>query len=67
MVSEQPTRKMVKELKAAGWELISTDGRHSKYGCPCGGHTFPLPESHKTISPGVVRKCRKAIEECKGR
>jgi len=63
MVSEQPTRKMVKELKDAGWTVIRSDGRHTVYGCPCGKHTFPLPQSHKTISAGVVRKCRKAIEE----
>jgi predicted RNA binding protein YcfA (HicA-like mRNA interferase family) len=66
MVTEQPSRQMVKELKRAGWKAIRTDGRHTVYGCSCGKHTFALPESHRTISPGVVRKCRKAIEECKG-
>lgn len=64
MVSEEPTRKMVKELKSGGWQVIRTDGRHTVYVCPCGSHTFPLPESHRSISPGVVRKCRNAIKEC---
>ncbi|MEI2713381.1 MAG: hypothetical protein V9G04_08795 [Nocardioides sp.] len=64
MLSEQPTRAMVKELKVAGWSVLTSDGRHTKYGCPCGAHTFPLPDSHRTISPGVVRKCRKAINQC---
>jgi predicted RNA binding protein YcfA (HicA-like mRNA interferase family) len=49
MVSEQPTRQMVKELKRAGWEAIRTDGRHTVYGCSCGKHTFALPASHRTI------------------
>ena len=66
MVSEQPTRKMVKELKDAGWTVLRTDGRHPVYQCPCGEHRFALPESHRTVSPGVVRKCRNAIDECKG-
>ncbi len=66
MVSEQPTRKMVKEFKDAGWSVARTDGRHTVYGCSCGKHTFALPDSHKTISPGVVRKARKAISECEG-
>lgn len=66
MVSEQPTRKMIAELKAAGWVVLRKDGRHAVYGCPCGSHTTPLPQSHKTISPGVVRKIRQAIEKCEG-
>jgi predicted RNA binding protein YcfA (HicA-like mRNA interferase family) len=66
MVSEQPTRKMVKELTGAGWTALRTVGSHTIYGCGCGGHTFSLPDGHKTISPWVVRKCRNAIEECKG-
>lgn len=41
-----------------------SDGSHTKYGCPCGSHTFSLPDGHKTISPGVVRKARKALEDC---
>jgi predicted RNA binding protein YcfA (HicA-like mRNA interferase family) len=54
---------MVKELKGAGWTELRSDGRHTVYGCPCGKHIFPLPQSHKTISPGVVGKMRKAIKE----
>ncbi len=65
MVSEEPTRKMVREFKDAGWApLPGGDGSHTKYGCSCGSHTFSLPDGHRVISPGVVRKARKAIEEC---
>ncbi|MEU4195730.1 type II toxin-antitoxin system HicA family toxin [Kribbella sp. NPDC026611] len=64
MVSEQPARKVVKALKAAGWRLIRTEGSHSLYKCPCGQHTFMLPDGHRVISPGVVRKVGKALAEC---
>jgi hypothetical protein len=63
MVSEQPTRKMVSEFKRAGWSVISTDGRHTKFGCPSGRHTLPLPTTHRRLA-GVVRKARQAINEC---
>lgn len=66
MVSEEPTRKVVREFTKAGWMELRRDGRHAVYGCPCGSHTFPLPTTHKTVSPGVVRKARKAIEGCEG-
>lgn len=66
MVSEQPTRVVEIWFRKAGWRILKTDGRHTKYGCPCGQHTFPLPASHKTISPGVVRKARNALRECEG-
>ncbi len=63
MVSEQLTRKMVQLFRSAGWTVTRSDGRHTVYACPCGKHTFALPDSHRTISPGVVRKALKAIEE----
>jgi predicted RNA binding protein YcfA (HicA-like mRNA interferase family) len=56
------TRSLVKRLKAAGFVRISTDGRHSKYQHPS-GVWVAVPDSHRTISPGVVRKIDKAIEE----
>lgn len=64
MVSGEPTRQMVTEFRKAGWRALKTDGRHTKYGYPCGSHTFPLPDSHKTISPGAVRKARRTIKNC---
>lgn len=68
MVSEQPTRKVVKDFKAAGWHPLRTEGSHTVYVCGCGAHTFSLPDGHRTISPGVVRKSYKALAECtKGR
>lgn len=64
MVTEQPTRKMIKEFRSAGWIALRTDGSHTVYSCPCGKHQFLLPDGHRTISPGVVRKARKIITEC---
>jgi predicted RNA binding protein YcfA (HicA-like mRNA interferase family) len=66
MVSEEPTRKMLKELRTAGWTEKRNDGRHALYGCPCGSHSVAVPASHRTISPGVVRKIRQAIASCQG-
>ncbi|TWD79045.1 putative RNA binding protein YcfA (HicA-like mRNA interferase family) [Kribbella amoyensis] len=50
-----PTRKVVKAFKDAGWKRLRTVGSHSIYGCPCGDHSFSLPDGHREISPGVVR------------
>lgn len=41
---------------------VSTDGRHSKWQHPS-GVWVPVPDCHRTISPGVVRKVNKAIDE----
>lgn len=64
MIAEQPTHKMVKEFKVAGWTEARTDGPHTVYVCSCGKHSFALPDGHRTISPGVVRKARNIIREC---
>ncbi|MDR6868465.1 putative RNA binding protein YcfA (HicA-like mRNA interferase family) [Microbacterium resistens] len=62
MVSEQPTRKVVRLLKDAGWSPIRTAGSHTTWASPTGA-TFTLPDGHRTISPGVYRKLLKALEE----
>lgn len=62
MVSEQPTRKMVKELRNAGFEVVGTEGSHTKWRHPSGAWVS-VPDGHRTISPGVVRKIRNAIKE----
>ena len=64
MVTEQPTRKMIKEFRSSGWFALRTDGSHTVDSCSCGKHQFSLPDGHRTISPGVVRKARKIITEC---
>jgi len=67
MVSELPTRKVVKAFKDAGWKWVRSEGSHSFYECPCGQHAFSLPDGHRQISPGVVRKVNNALADCKGK
>ena len=64
MVSEEPTRKMVKLLRSAGWVPGKTVGSHTKWHAP-DGRTLAVPDGHRTISPGVVRQIMKAIEDAK--
>lgn len=66
MVKEEPTRQVAKRLKEAGFIRVSTDGRHSKWQHPS-GVWVPVPDSHRTISAGVVRKINKAIDESKAK
>jgi predicted RNA binding protein YcfA (HicA-like mRNA interferase family) len=66
VVKEEPTRTVIKRLKAAGFTRTSTDGRHSKWTHPSGAWV-PVPDSHRTISPGVLRKINNAIKESEGR
>lgn len=61
MVSEQPTRKVVKALRDAGFLPVRTVGSHTVW--VNGSISISVPDGHKTISPGVVRKINKAIEE----
>jgi predicted RNA binding protein YcfA (HicA-like mRNA interferase family) len=67
MVSEQPTRKMVRLFARAGWTPLRTSGSHTVWGCPCGKHRFSLPDGHRTISAGVSGKALKALDECEGK
>jgi hypothetical protein len=47
-------RDVERRLRRAGCKKKAPDkGPHSKWGCPCGKHVFPLPR-HKEVSPGVV-------------
>ena len=61
MVSEEPTRKLVKRLKEAGFTPVRTVGSHTTY--VNGSIQVVVPDGHRTISPGVVRQVNKAIQE----
>lgn len=60
MIAEQPTRKIQKLLKDAGFTPQRTSGSHEIWDGP-NGTTVSVPTGHRTISPGVVRKVHKAI------
>lgn len=58
-----PTRKMVKLLRDAGFLPGNTMGSHTKW--IKGTLTISVPDGHRVISSGVVRKITLAIEESK--
>ncbi|SHU27187.1 YcfA-like protein [Mycobacteroides abscessus subsp. abscessus] len=62
MVSEQPTRNVVKKLKKAGFVRINGQGSHSRWRHPS-GVVITVPDGHRTISPGVVRIIDKTIDQ----
>lgn len=63
MVTEQPTRKVVKALKAAGFTSVRTVGSHSTWVSVDGAVKVTVPDGHRTISPGVYRKILAAMKE----
>ena len=62
MTSDQPTRKVVKMFRDAGWSPDKSAGSHTKWRCPTGQHSFALPDGHRTISPGVYAKAVNALD-----
>lgn len=64
MVADQPTRKVVKELKPQATPL-RTAGSHATWESENGKVHVGVPDGHRTISPGVYRKVLKAIQEAK--
>jgi predicted RNA binding protein YcfA (HicA-like mRNA interferase family) len=60
VVKEEPTRKITKRLKAAGFTRSDAEGRHGKWTHPSGAHVS-IPDGHRTISPGVVHQVNNAI------
>ncbi|MBO9555593.1 type II toxin-antitoxin system HicA family toxin [Cellulomonas sp.] len=62
MVSEQPTRKVTRELRDAGFTPTRTVGSHTRWQHPS-GVSITVPDGHRTISPGVYRQITKAIKE----
>lgn len=60
MVKAQPTRKVVAELKAAGWVAVRTVGSHTVWRSP-DGRTISIADGHRTTTPGVYRQVLKAL------
>ncbi len=63
MVSEQPTRVVVRRLRDAGYIPIRTVRSHTVW--MNDKVTVSIPDGHRTISPGVVRRVDKAIREAR--
>ncbi|MBN9225611.1 MAG: hypothetical protein ABS63_05660 [Microbacterium sp. SCN 70-27] len=61
MVSDQPTRRVQKQLRDAGFSAERTSGSHTVW--VNGSISITVPDGHRTISPGVYRNILKAIKE----
>ncbi|WP_306365381.1 type II toxin-antitoxin system HicA family toxin [Nocardia sp. CC227C] len=65
MVTEQPSRVVLRTLSKAGWSFKRNGkGSHVVWSCPSGKHPVTIPVGHGAISAGVVRNVDKAIEDC---
>jgi predicted RNA binding protein YcfA (HicA-like mRNA interferase family) len=62
MVSEEPTRKIIKRLRDAGFTETDAKGSHTKWAHPSGANVV-VPTGHRTISKGVVRQVNNAIQQ----
>lgn len=62
MAKGQKTRDVVRRPQAAGFTRTSSVGSHSKWVHPSGVR-ISVPDGHRAISPGVVRKIDNAINE----
>jgi predicted RNA binding protein YcfA (HicA-like mRNA interferase family) len=59
-VKARATRLVVRELRAAGFEAVRTQGSHTLRAHP-DGPRVPVPDGHATISPGVYRQVLRAV------
>lgn len=66
MVSDQPTRKVLKDLRSAGFSPLRTVGSHTIWASADGSVKVTVPDGHRTISPGVYRIIVKAMKEARG-
>jgi predicted RNA binding protein YcfA (HicA-like mRNA interferase family) len=62
--SEQPTRRVLRQLKDAGFTAARRSGSHTVY--VNGTVSVTVPDGHRMISPGVYRQILQKIEEAKG-
>jgi len=54
MVKEMKLRLVERALRKQDCEVTSEDGKHTKWGCPCGKHATAVPR-HREVTPGVIR------------
>lgn len=66
MVSEQPTKKVLRELRDAGFAPARSAGSHTMWKHPSGVRVT-VPDGRRKISPGVYRKVLKALKEAENR
>lgn len=64
MIAEQSTRTVRRMLVAAKWVSKRTVGSHSFWVCASTEHSVTVPDGHRKISPGVMRKINAALDGC---
>src|SRR5918998_5890072 len=52
-------RDVESALLKRGCKILSDKGPHTKWVCPCGAHTAPVPR-HSIVSPGSSSECQQA-------
>lgn len=63
MVADQNTRKVLKELRKAGFEPIrSGSGSHTIWG-HADGRKVSVPDGHRTVTPGIYRQILATMKE----
>jgi predicted RNA binding protein YcfA (HicA-like mRNA interferase family) len=53
---------IIKQLKAAGWEHVSTKGSHHKYRHPVTGKSVIVPHPKKDLPTGTAQSILKQAE-----
>ena len=52
-------RRVIKALRAAGWEHVATRGDHHKFRDPATGRTTTIPHPVKDLPTGTLRAIEK--------
>ena len=65
MVSDEPTRSVVKRLRKAGFVKSDSRGSHTKWRHPASGAYVVVATGHRMVSAGVVGQVDRAIERSK--
>ena len=53
------SKQLIKEMKAAGWELKRAKGSHHQFSHPDFGHSVTVPHPKKELGKGLVNAIRK--------
>ena len=64
MIAPRPTRQVIAQLRKLGWAPGRTVGSHTMWFCPTDLHQVSVPDGHREISPGVLRKINSATAGC---
>jgi predicted RNA binding protein YcfA (HicA-like mRNA interferase family) len=62
VVSDEPSRSVVKRLRNAGFVKSGGKGSHTKWSHQASGAYVVVATGHRMVSAGVVNQVNKAIE-----